>query len=134
MADEKAPATKAAKDAKTGEGEPQDASLSRDARHSTYERVDDEEGNPPGGGGSEQTLGTPELMPLPDPTPVQVSASRRTGVGLRAEFRRQRESRPPPEWPEDWWQRNYDLLLVPNTPPEEFVPRALKLPPPPVTP
>jgi len=70
-------------------------------------------------------------MPLPDPEPFQVSASRRFGIGLRYELQREREARPPPSWPDDWWQRNYDLLLEPNSPPEVFVPRALKIPPPP---
>jgi hypothetical protein len=70
-------------------------------------------------------------MPLPDPEPFQVSAPRRAGVGLRGELRKERQRRPPSSWPEDWWQRNYDLLLVPNTPAEEFVPRALEIPPPP---
>jgi len=70
-------------------------------------------------------------MPLPDPRSTQVQASRQVGVGLRALFQQEREDRPPPSWPQDWWQRNYDLLLEPNTPPEQFRQRALTIPPPP---
>jgi hypothetical protein len=51
-------------------------------------------------------------MPLPDPTSPIVQAPARCGVGLRFNFVRF----PAPSWPEDWWQRNYDLLYEPNAP------------------
>lgn len=44
-------------------------------------------------------------MPLPEPTPALVQAPAWAGIGLCF-----RPRRPPPDWPEDWWQRNYDDL------------------------
>jgi hypothetical protein len=48
-------------------------------------------------------------MPLPDPSPPIVSAPARAGVGLRAELAAGWRRVPMPDWPADWWQRNYDL-------------------------
>jgi hypothetical protein len=47
-------------------------------------------------------------MPLPDPTPPIVSAPRWAGVGLRAELLVGWMRVAMPDWPADWWQRNYD--------------------------
>jgi hypothetical protein len=74
-------------------------------------------------------------MPLPDPSARPVQAPAYAGVGLRARIEKQREERPPANWPEDWWQRNYDLLLEPQGPePVPLSGRQLKLPPPPAAP
>lgn len=51
-------------------------------------------------------------MPLPDPTPPFVQAPASAGVGLRFCFVRF----PQPDWPADWWQRNYDLAYEMNAP------------------
>ena len=60
MAEKKeAAAPKATTTAEVAELAAPDPTASLDAADSTYARVDDEEGNPTGGGGSEQTLGTP---------------------------------------------------------------------------
>jgi len=48
-------------------------------------------------------------MPLPDPPTPIVSAPPWAGVGLRSEILYGIASRPPADWPADWWQRNYDL-------------------------
>lgn len=75
-------------------------------------------------------------MPLPDPTPVRVQAPVRAGVGLRAVFAENIGHRfPPADWPEDWWQRNYDTpILDPDSPgPLPFTDRMLRLPPAPGT-
>lgn len=49
-------------------------------------------------------------MPLPAPRPPIVSAPRWAGVGLREELLLRWMLRPPPSWPESWWQRDYDDL------------------------
>ena len=49
-------------------------------------------------------------MPLPDSTPPIVSAPPWAGVGLRAELLAGMVRFPMPDWPADWWMRNYDLL------------------------
>jgi hypothetical protein len=64
-------------------------------------------------------------MPLPDPQPARVQAPKRAGVGLRF---RPREAQP--DWPADWWQRNYDE--PPDDPdPEPLTEREMHIPPPP---
>jgi hypothetical protein len=55
-------------------------------------------------------------MPLPAPTPPIVSAPRWAGVGLRAELLLGWRRLPMPDWPADWWQRNYDLIYEFNAP------------------
>jgi hypothetical protein len=68
-------------------------------------------------------------MPLPDPAPTRVWAPAWAGVGLRAVLLEQREHRPPADWPPDWWQRNYDLLLEQGDPePIPFTDRMLRVP------
>ena len=68
-------------------------------------------------------------MPLPDPSPALVQAPARAGVGLRFHIY---DRLPAPSWPEDWWQRNYDELLVPDDPgPMPLTERMMHLPPPP---
>lgn len=54
-------------------------------------------------------------MPLPDYPLILTSAPRWAGVGLRAQLRWERQTRPPRSWPEDWWQRNYDLFYEAHT-------------------
>lgn len=56
-------------------------------------------------------------MPLPVPPPTLTRAPARAGVGLRRAFERERAQRPPCDWPEDWWQRNYDTLWEECDPP-----------------
>jgi len=70
-------------------------------------------------------------MPLPDPEGTRVQAPARAGVGLREQFVQGRERRPPASWPEDWWQRNYDILLEPRfgAEPVPLSGRQLTLPP-----
>lgn len=70
-------------------------------------------------------------MPLPDPEPVVTHVPADAGVGLRAQFRRQRNERPPADWPPDWWQRNYDQLLEKDqgAEPVPLSGRQLKIPP-----
>ena len=71
-------------------------------------------------------------MPLPDPSPVVVQAPARAGVGLRAEILQGILWRPPPTWPEDWWQRNYDAVYEYDAPdPMPLTPRMMNIPPPP---
>jgi hypothetical protein len=55
-------------------------------------------------------------MPLPASRPPIVSAPRWAGVGLREVLLAERMQRPPADWPDDWWQRNYDLLYEYNAP------------------
>ena len=55
-------------------------------------------------------------MPLPDYPPALVQAPRWAGVGLRAELLAGWMRFPMPDWPADWWQRNYDLLYVYDAP------------------
>jgi hypothetical protein len=55
-------------------------------------------------------------MPLPDYPPPIVSAPRWAGVGLRAELQLGWMRFPMPSWPDDWWQRNYDLLYEYDAP------------------
>lgn len=50
-------------------------------------------------------------MPLPQPTPPLVSAPRWAGVGLRSELLLDWQRIAMPDWPEDWWQRNYDTIF-----------------------
>jgi hypothetical protein len=68
-------------------------------------------------------------MPLPDPQPVIVQAPKSAGIGLRFNFARLAA----PSWPVDWWQRNYDtMLLDPDEPgPLPLTSRQMRLPPPP---
>jgi len=74
-------------------------------------------------------------MALPDPRPALVQAPARAGVGLRAQMLRQRTNRPPPQWPDDWWQRNCDDLLEPQPPdPVPLCGRQLQIPPAPIPP
>jgi hypothetical protein len=64
-------------------------------------------------------------MPLPEYPPVYVQAPKRAGVGLRF-----RPREPEPDWPADWWQRNYDQ--EPDEPdPWPLTERELHVPPPP---
>jgi len=55
-------------------------------------------------------------MPLPDPTSPIVSAPVGAGVGLRGELLQRWHRFAMPDWPADWWQRNYDLLFEYNAP------------------
>jgi hypothetical protein len=73
------------------------------------------------------------MSPLPEPSPFVSTAPVRAGVGLRAVFARNLIRFPHPDWPEDWWQRNYDLPIVdPDGPnPLPLTDRMMRLPDPP---
>jgi len=73
-------------------------------------------------------------MGLPEYPPARVQAPAWAGVGLRREFEDRMASRPPPEWPEDWWQRNYDTLCEDGPEPMPLCGRQLTIPPATVTP
>lgn len=69
-------------------------------------------------------------MPLPDPVPPMVSAPRWAGVGLRADLILGWASRPPANWPADWWQRNYDEVYEYDAPGTwEMTDRMMNIPP-----
>ena len=69
-------------------------------------------------------------MPLPEYPPALVQAPVWAGVGLVFRYH---ERFPPSNWPEDWWQRNYDQPIVdPDSPdPLPLTERQMQLPPPP---
>jgi hypothetical protein len=68
-----------------------------------------------------------------DSSPTRVQAPARAGVGLRFQFLIRKARRPPPSWPSDWWQRNYDDVFEMNAPdPIPLTPRQMHLPDPPV--
>jgi hypothetical protein len=62
-------------------------------------------------------------VPLPEYPPALVQAPAWAGVGLR--FRCRFAS---PDWPEDWWQRNYDTWEW-ETEVEPMSERQMKIPP-----
>jgi len=65
-------------------------------------------------------------MPLPDPRPVIVQAPASAGVGLRFTYHFRFAM---PDWPEDWWARNYDLLYEWNAPdPIPLTERMMRVP------
>jgi hypothetical protein len=60
--------------------------------------------------------------------PVRVQAPANEGVGLKIPLPRI----VPPEWPADWWQRNYDDAWEPDAPdPIPLTARMKTIPPPP---
>jgi len=69
-------------------------------------------------------------MPLPTPRRALVQAPAGAGIGLRFTYY---ERVALPEWPDDWWQRNYDTAYYePDAPdPLPWPPRWSQLPPPP---
>jgi hypothetical protein len=73
------------------------------------------------------------MSPLPEPPPFRSHAPKSAGVGLRSELTRKRLRFAHPDWPADWWQRNYDLpILDPDGPdPMPLTDRMMRIPPPP---